>query len=145
MALLGSSWQADRELQSLRRQLTWDPGWAPPDPPLRLPGGCLPCSGREVDADANGSWYARESRNEATAFEHLHHLIDTRCRDQEVPLNVRLSRCSAKAVHVLGNESEVFELPLGGTLRRVRCFRRNRILHAREQLGARFNVQNGAV
>ena len=27
----------------------------------------------------------QESRNEATAFEHLHHLVDTRCRDHEVP------------------------------------------------------------
>ena len=37
MASLGSSWQAVRELRSLRHQRTWAPGSVSPAPPLLLP------------------------------------------------------------------------------------------------------------
>jgi len=66
----------------------------------------------EVDSEASRSWNARLSRDEATPLKHLHHLVDTRRGDKEVPLNVRLGRCSAKSVDVLGDEGEVFELAL---------------------------------
>ncbi len=72
--------------------------------------------GGEVDAETDRSWNARLSRDKAAPLKHLHHLVDARRRDKKSSLNVRFGRCSAKALHVLEDEREVFELALRGRL-----------------------------
>ena len=89
--------------------------------------------GREVDADANGSWHARLPCDETAPLEHLHHLVDTRRGDKEVPLYVSLGGCSAKAMDVLGDKGEVFKLSLGGAQRCVLCCRPGCTLYVREE------------
>ncbi len=68
----------------------------------------------KVDAEPSRSWHARLPGDETAPLKHLHHLVDTRRRDQEVPLDVRLGGWSAEATDVLGDEGEVLELSLGG-------------------------------
>jgi len=51
-------------------------------------------------------------RNEAETFERLHHLIDTRRRNEEVALDVGFSWRPTNARDVLGDEFKVFELAL---------------------------------
>ena len=70
----------------------------------------------DVQADACRSRNARLPRDEAAPLEHLHHLVDARRADEEVPLDVGLGGCSAKALNVLGDESEVFGLASGRAL-----------------------------
>ena len=82
----------------------------------------------EVDADASGSRHARLPRDEAAPLEHLHHLVDTRRGDKEVPLYIRLGWRSAEVMDVFGDKGEVFELSLGGALRGVLFCRRARTL-----------------
>ena len=102
--------------------------------------------GGEVDADASGSWHATLPGDESAPLEHLHHLVNTRCGDKEVPLYVRLGGRPAKAMDVLGDKGEVFELSRGGALRGVLCCRRARTLYTREDpIRACFNDQNSAV
>ncbi len=100
----------------------------------------------DVDADASGSWHATLPGDETAPLEHLHHVINTRCGDKEVPLYVRLGGRPAKAMDVLGDKGEVFELSLGGALRGVLCCWRVRTFYTREEsIRACFNDQNGAV
>ena len=56
------------------------------------------------------------SGDEPASLERLHHLVDGRRRNQEVPLDVRLGGSPAKAMDVLLDEGKVLELPLGGLL-----------------------------
>ena len=87
----------------------------------------------EVDANASGSWNTGQPRDEPAPLKHLHHLVDTRCGDKEVSLYVRLGGGSAKAIDVLGDKGEVFELSLRRPLRDVLCCRRARTLYTREE------------
>lgn len=87
----------------------------------------------EVNANVGGSGHARLPCDEAAPLEHLHHLVDARCGDKEVSLNVRLCGCSAKVMDVLGDEGKVFELTLGGTLWGVLCWRRGCTRYTREE------------
>ena len=106
----------------------------------------LPCMLRQLNADEHRAGYAPLSCNEAAALERLHHLIDTRRRDEEVPLDVGLSRRPAKASDVLGNESKVLELPrsrLQFTLSRRRSSWT--LDQSVEFSGARFNSESRAI
>jgi len=97
------------------------------------PRGAKCALGREVDANASGSWHARLPCDETAPLEHLHHLVDTRRGDKEVPLYVPLGGRSAKTMDVLGDKGEVFELSLGGALRSVLCCGLAWILNTREE------------
>jgi len=97
------------------------------------PRGAKCALSREVDADASGSWHARLPCDETAPLEHLHHLVDSRRGDKEVPLYVPLGRCSSKVMDVFGDEGEVFELSLGGALRGVLCSRRACSLYTRQE------------
>jgi hypothetical protein len=96
--------------------------------------------GREIDADSDGSWHARLPCDETAPLEHLHHLVDSRRGDKEVPLYVPLGGRSAKTMDIIGDKGEVFELSLGGALRCVWCRRPACTLYVRkESICACFN------
>jgi hypothetical protein len=101
---------------------------------------------REVNADSNRARNSLLPRNETTTLKHLHHLIDTRRRNEEMSLDVRLCRRPAEASDVLRDETEVLELSLGGlggsTLYRSRL----RLLDSgNEFFGAGFQYQSLAI
>ena len=87
----------------------------------------------EVDADTRGSGHATFSCNEAAPLKHLHHLVDTRCEDIEVSLDIRLRGCSAEAIDVLGDKGEVFELAFGGAVPGGLCWRRGYTHYTRNE------------
>jgi len=64
-------------------------------------------SGPDAHADACRSRNARLPRDKAAPLEHLHHLVDARRRNEEVPLDVRLGGRSSEKLDVPGNEGEI--------------------------------------
>ena len=71
---------------------------------------------RKLNADSNRARDAPLPSNETAALEQLHHLIDTRRRDKEVPLEVGFGWRPTKAGDVFRDKREVLKLPLGGLL-----------------------------
>lgn len=100
---------------------------------------------REVNADANRARDTLLPGNEPSALKHLHHLIDSRCRDEEMFLNVRLGRRPAKAGDVFRDKREVLPLSLRGLGGRALCRSMLRLIdRGHEFVGASFHHQSFA-
>ena len=110
------------------------------------PWDAPPSQMRQFDADANRAGHAGLPCNETEAFECLHHLIDARWRDKEVPRDVGLGRRPAEAGHVTRDEPQIFELPLGRlSISALRQARYRLLDHGNEPARGGFDQQTEAI